>query len=252
MDENTSIKKAENNVVDGNSNQLSVTKEKDIDSNYFSSRLKKLVSAIYIVSNFIPLNDPLRTTTRELSVKLLSFAGNLVSDPSVPDRVSEVNTLCRKIVDMLEVAFFSGYVSEMNFSILKTEFDVFIGEFSSRTTSQELIDKDFLKIRSTQTKKILTQGTATKIKKADYTATNIVKSDKPSQSTKGVVEVKKTSRRESIISILRLKGNVGIKDISSVIINCSEKTIQRELTSLVSEGILKKTGDRRWSTYSLV
>jgi DNA-binding transcriptional ArsR family regulator len=64
--------------------------------------------------------------------------------------------------------------------------------------------------------------------------------------------VRKPGRREAVLSVIRSKGPSYIKDISTVIRDVSEKTIQRELSALVAEGILEKKGDRRWTTYSLV
>ncbi len=58
-----------------------------------------------------------------------------------------------------------------------------------------------------------------------------------------------TKRRENILALIQEKGRVSIKDISVRIKNCSEKTIQRELSALIREGVLKKEGERRWSTY---
>lgn len=60
-----------------------------------------------------------------------------------------------------------------------------------------------------------------------------------------------SSRREAIISVLRTKGPSYIKDLSTVIRDVSEKTIQRELAALVSEGVVTRTGERRWTTYAL-
>ena len=60
------------------------------------------------------------------------------------------------------------------------------------------------------------------------------------------------NRRDAIISVLQSRGPSYIKDISVVVRNVSEKTIQRELQSLVLEGKVSKTGDRRWTTYRLV
>jgi DeoR/GlpR family transcriptional regulator of sugar metabolism len=60
-----------------------------------------------------------------------------------------------------------------------------------------------------------------------------------------------SERRESILSVLRGKGPSYIKDISLVVRNVSEKTIQRELAALVSEGLVVRKGDRRWTTYEL-
>lgn len=60
------------------------------------------------------------------------------------------------------------------------------------------------------------------------------------------------SRRESILSIIKARGKVSIKDISDSVTDCSEKTIQRELMSLIDENIIVREGERRWSKYSLL
>jgi len=62
----------------------------------------------------------------------------------------------------------------------------------------------------------------------------------------------KNERQIKILEIVRQKGEASIKDITEVIKGCSEKTIQRELLSLVDKGILLKNGERRWSRYSIV
>ncbi len=67
------------------------------------------------------------------------------------------------------------------------------------------------------------------------------------KSTVGV----KNDRQELIISTIGQKGELSIKDLEGVIKGCSEKTIQRELLSLVEQGILVKSGERRWSRYAL-
>lgn len=58
-------------------------------------------------------------------------------------------------------------------------------------------------------------------------------------------------RRERIKTILEATGEATIKDISDVITDCSEKTIQRELNSMIEDNIVKRHGERRWSKYSL-
>lgn len=60
-----------------------------------------------------------------------------------------------------------------------------------------------------------------------------------------------TNRTEEIMKIIKDNKRVTIKDISSQIKNCSEKTIQRELIKMVSLNLIKKEGERRWSTYSI-
>ncbi len=59
-------------------------------------------------------------------------------------------------------------------------------------------------------------------------------------------------RRESILSIIRSRGVVSIKDISDSVTDCSEKTIQRELINLIKDNLIVKEGERRWSKYKVV
>lgn len=58
-------------------------------------------------------------------------------------------------------------------------------------------------------------------------------------------------RRKIILALIKQKPALTVKDIIKSIPQVSEKTIQRELLAMVSEGLLIKKGERRWSTYSL-
>ena len=58
-----------------------------------------------------------------------------------------------------------------------------------------------------------------------------------------------TARRTEVLNIVSEQGRVSIKDISKIIRDCSEKTIQRELNALIQLGQIRKEGDRRWSVY---
>jgi hypothetical protein len=58
-------------------------------------------------------------------------------------------------------------------------------------------------------------------------------------------------RESKIIEIVKMKEKVSIKDISESMPETGEKTIQRALISLVTRGVLKKEGERRWSRYAL-
>jgi predicted HTH transcriptional regulator len=59
------------------------------------------------------------------------------------------------------------------------------------------------------------------------------------------------ARRKKILEVVKSKGQATIHEFIQSIQGCSSKTIQRELTSLVLSGTLKKTGERRWSKYSM-
>lgn len=251
----------QNTQNDGSNENLSQfyqQKEKDKNSNYFSERAKKLTTAIYLVTNLIPQTDPLRQATREMSIKLLSSVGLSANGLSFTQIATEVSSLCRKILEMLEIAYFSGYVSEMNFSVLKGEFDVFANEIIGYQSPQASLDQESLKVEFLKKPLSLNSQTFSRPKGQNRHGQNTAQKQAVLQSpvqqveTKKPIEVKKESRRETILSIIKMKGAVGIKDISAVIVDCSEKTVQRELHALVSDGTLKKSGDRRWSVYSFI
>lgn len=59
------------------------------------------------------------------------------------------------------------------------------------------------------------------------------------------------SRRERIRTVLAARGQASIKDISDVITDVSEKTIQRELNAMIEDSVVERHGERRWSVYTL-
>lgn len=61
-----------------------------------------------------------------------------------------------------------------------------------------------------------------------------------------------TDRSERIKTVLEAKPQATIKDIAEVITDVSEKTIQRELNSLIEKGQVVREGERRWSKYSIL
>lgn len=61
----------------------------------------------------------------------------------------------------------------------------------------------------------------------------------------------KEARRARILNLIKDNREVAIRDIVAHFHDVSEKTIQRELVAMSDSGILKKTGERRWSRYAL-
>lgn len=205
--------------------------------------------------------------------------------------IRNIQGVVLEITTLFGVASLSGLVSEMNFSILNREFGLLIQNISNstKTSSQNgfrltddffgenLPEKEILQDDSVQ------KGNTVDLSRTDYIGQETIKDKKlndiekgtnlnklslrdstqlyldqknfvPKKTEKeiGVVKVKKNSRQIAILNIVKRKKEVTIKDISTVIKDYSEKTIQRELSDLVSQGVLKKEGERRWSKYSLV
>ncbi len=86
----------------------------------------------------------------------------------------------------------------------------------------------------------------------------IQQSSAPKQVSKSIKRPERISaastgqnRRETITQFLKDNPNASIKDIALVVTDCSEKTIQRELISMIKDNLVLREGERRWSKYSL-
>ena len=67
----------------------------------------------------------------------------------------------------------------------------------------------------------------------------------------------KKQRREDILAVIKMNGGTAtITDIRSNakghLVSCGEKTLQRELVSMVKDNVLERVGEKRWSKYSLL
>lgn len=70
--------------------------------------------------------------------------------------------------------------------------------------------------------------------------------DKGQKDAETLIGQKRTAL---ILDCVRKGNGVSIKEISLVVRGCSEKTIQRELNSMIEQGVVIRKGERRWSTY---
>jgi len=60
-----------------------------------------------------------------------------------------------------------------------------------------------------------------------------------------IINIIKNNGGSSTIKDIKAKTNTGVQ--GSLV--CSEKTLQRELMSMIKDGVLNKTGEKRWSKY---
>jgi len=182
------------------------------------------------------------------------------------------------IVSFLEVARLSGMISEMNFSILCSEFEKLLEVLDSLDRSVAKQDElvlsrsyfdvsEQLKVSSEQEKTSLVGQKRrepvnnNEVKKmvdsskgqitADRVSPVTVKRQNTVHSSIADLSDKKDLRKGVILGILKRLTSITVKDVSAVVSDCSEKTLQRELQSLVDRGVLNKVGTRRWTRYSL-
>lgn len=236
---------------------------------FFFKKTEKIVSAIYLITSYVPETEPLRVHLREKSLELLSDSLSLKvqSQKIKPDAIENVIAIIFETIALVEIGHSSGYISEMNFSILKNECanlanslekkgseikrdGVYISSDLLAVPDLHLIPtlrRNNVEVGEGMFKKPLEKGIKSsrslKITESDYNYNNIEQRLKP-------MKAKQSYRRNQILKFLDKKDKLTVKDISEIISDCSEKTLQRELASLVAEGVLKKEGEKRWSSYS--
>ena len=198
-----------------------------------TKKTERLASAIYLITSFFDDHEPLKWRLRTISTELMS------------KRVRDKSSVITEALSLFALAMTVGLISETNHDILIAELSKFrqevekpldIAFFGEEPTAERTLSEprnpyrvEYLKDKSAEDK--------------------IIK--KPKLREFGAVSVKKNSRQDTIINLLKRKKEIMIKDVSSLISGCSEKTVQRELLAMVHAGVLKKIGEKRWSRYTL-
>jgi hypothetical protein len=232
--------------------KVSKTVFKDTQAlSFFVSRGHKIVSAIYLVTALFDDREPLKWTLRSHVLKFVL---------DITGAFEGVYNDLEQLIFMLETAARVRLVSEMNRDVLVSEIRSFTvaldAEYKGRNGAEtrsisdifEKTPEDPLPLyRPYQTlqpeRQMFIKGHSRGPIK-DFQK-DIVKTIQQKQASNG------KERKEKILNIIREKGEITIKDIASIIPDCSEKTIQRDLADLVFLGTVKKKGERRWTVYFL-
>ena len=212
--------------------------------------------------------EPLKWQIRDTGLNLLSDNLTLLR-ASVADRrviFDVVSGLSLELVSFIEIAYIAGLVSSMNFSLLQKEFSDLIGLIQEKENPKALessfvLSKQFLDVDKSLMAEDASKGHNNVLNNMSFRKegpinTSFSHQKAPAQRTnqKDISTNNKKNSREDIIvnHLKKVGGEIGVKDFIGVIPDCGEKTIQRELLSLVAKGVLKKVGERRWSRYSLL
>lgn len=226
---------------------------KDIDNNenftklgFFSGeayirhifkKTEKIVAALYLVSNLIKDKEPIKWKLRERSMTLMTAALTL-NDTQSFDKDFAVRTIFSDVLEILStlsLAHMAGLLSDMNYEILRTEIEKVVEILKDNIVLEKESKGYILSEAFFKEEPILVKKEPSNIK------------DNPT-----TIVPKKNNRQETIINLLKTKSNLTVKDVAQVVTDCSEKTIQRELISLVEKGLIKREGERRWSRYSII
>ncbi len=212
-------------------------------------KLNKLITALYIVTDIIEKDEPVRLKLRTLGVEILSDI-NSVSR-------TEINKKTKSILSFLDIARAINLISEMNFNILKKEFTLFSQTLEETQKTNHVWLEEFLKPDEALAQKAPeVKPTIENNKNFSFsTKIEIPNNRENTIATDSSFMLKKQRREDISQAIKTLGGGATIAEVKTKagvsLSTFSEKTLQRELVSMVKDGLLTKTGEKRWSKYSL-
>jgi DNA-binding transcriptional ArsR family regulator len=229
-------------------------------------KTRKIVTAIYMVSDYMEVSEPLRNHLRNMSLKLLTDTEYLQKQITVQGHknAADIKDDMENLIAILEMTEHLRMVSKMNADIIIRELRSMYmiidhlpkikGVESSVISGFSLPDSFFEKTETDNIQQLVSQeNTETQpiaIKDKKILQPLIKKTVLPQQTG----EERRNERKTKILALIKDKGaneGVMIKDISRAFVELSEKTIQRELFELVEKGQIKKMGEKRWSRYYL-
>jgi hypothetical protein len=234
-------------------------------------KTEKIVTAVYMVTDFIDDREPLRFQLRTVSLNILSVVRKMASRAHDPHYAigEESGLLLEEITALITIASTIGLISEMNGSILTSEFKKVQYEITQLYGDKQInvrvhpgyagviLTPEMFNVPGpvSPIPSIIDKGQ--EISKGQ--TVGYISQSKQHQSFKmtGKSFSKKSdigikiARRNDVLNVVKSKGKVSIKDVVSILKDISEKTVQRELLALVNAGVLKKEGEKRWSTYRI-
>lgn len=233
-------------------------------------KIEKISTAVYMLTGLMSDTEPMKLRLRELADELVQ-SSLLMSERVWGEDYLQKNILnsLTEISVLFNMAEATKMVSKMNHNILSTELQKMIDfiitsnkNYSSAKIAfpQNIFSGDYNYVPDNLVNKTSESliGYKNQNKEDFYKGQKDINKDTVFNKMSDVKTndrekiVKDKNNRQDIIKDM-LKGGVKltIKDFAQKIKGCSEKTIQRELIVMLTSGVLKKEGERRWSKYFL-
>jgi hypothetical protein len=233
----------------------------NISGEHAYKRAERIVSALYLVTNHVRYDEPLRLRLRSLGHELLEEVMSLRGGfrASASDSLGSSLAKVRECISLSRLLQIAGFVSSQNILVLVQALDelglYLIGAQHSTLSDSFLLSREEFIPTDRSTVSVprphsLPNLSHTRTATTSKSVPGLPAAPRsPGRSVQTEVH---GERRKLIMDILSLSGPLGIKDIAAQMVGCSEKTVQRELSVLIQEARIKKEGEKRWSSYALI
>jgi hypothetical protein len=222
-------------------------------------RALKITEALYRTTDLFSDAEPLKWSLRQGALDILTSISLLDSTGYEKAReVSKLEILIKNSFLKLELAESGTFISKMNFEVLRREYGALLDKIVTvRDSYQKLLDSisntsETDESRRLSDRKHTVVGATVGKSISDMEAGKSDKHLEPTLSISGVI-AGHSHRQKFLLTALKDRGQSSIGDLAQAMTSAgfgvSEKTVQRELNSLVTSGDVRQDGEKRWRKY---
>ncbi len=224
--------------------------EKDIRRVFMYKKAERIAKSIHLIVPAFSHAPELRKRFESIAVALIVAS---VESPHEGRQAMSKDLLV--LSSILSVARESGFLSPMNADLISREVHHLLQELAAYEDPRIILPEIPTLAELARTKNAPQARPIAETAKGRAAARPEAargKNEFQGHSKGHVIsDASRITRRETILSVLKGKESAYIRDISSLIRGVSEKTIQRELQGLVQDGLVVRSGERRWTQYSI-
>lgn len=235
-----------------------------------SQKMGKIAAALHLVADIMPDGEPLANSLHHQSLVMMRTGYAAIGkSPLTSEILIGILMSIDQVLALVDIGSIARTISRMNADILTGELN----------KVRELIVDMIHTIKKTEQSFVLSQyavhhpvihtellqdtGFDTRLKdyqskrhQNDIKTTLITQNDNQND----IIKIKTTSsgnvprigRQKDILNIIKSANDTTLALLKIKIPDCSEKTLQRELVSLIEMGLIRKEGNKRWTTYRAV
>lgn len=237
-------------------------------------KIGKIVSAIYLVTDVMDQKLPLSDALRTQSLELLNTSYAVMTAGKIgADDLARVLVRMEQVMTLVEIGSIAHHISAMNADILATELAKIKELLLVDIQAVKRQEKAFVIHKPMMGQSMIPDGVLAdrlfdqlverheskrhqndiKTTLVAQPAQNDIQNDKTEIKTTLKTTIQNDiDRKQEILGIIKSRHSASMQDIKSLLKDYSDKTIQREIASLIDLGLVRREGNKRWAVYRAV
>jgi len=235
-----------------------------------AQKLGKVAAAIHLVADIIENDKSLAISLHEQSLATVRSGYEVIGKQNLKsDFLTNTVMKIDELIALVDIGSIARSISRMNA-------DIIIGEL---VKVREVLLDLIMTLKKTEQSFVLSQyavnhpvvqtdivGDAlfestlreyqSKRHQNDIKTTLITQNDNQNDiekiKTTSVNDIPRFGRQKDILNLIKSSNTTTLALLRMKIPDCSEKTLQRELATLIEMGLIRKEGNKRWTTYRAV